>query len=71
MLSHSLLDKGVTFASAAAYCRFLCWYRCSFSVIYDSVRYFEISFSVSYGHVEKDSYLIAWIRVRLVGQHKI
>ena len=42
-----------------------------FSVISDSVRYFEISFSMSPGHVEKYSSLIDWSRVSLVGQKRI
>ena len=71
MLSPALVDKGVTFAAAdAAGCSF-CWSRCPFAAISDSGRYFEISFSVSHGHVEKDPSLIAWSRVRLVGQQRI
>ena len=69
--SPDLVGKGVTFsADAAAGCSF-CWSRCPFDVIYDSGKYFEISFSVSPRHVEKDPSLIAWIRVRLVGQKRI
>ena len=71
MFSPDLVEKGVTFdAAAAAGCCF-CWSRCHFAVISDSGRYFEISFSVSPGHVEKDTSLIAWNRVRLVGQQRI
>ena len=71
MFSPYLVDKGVTFDSAAATGRCLCWYRCPFAVISDSGIYFEISFSLSPGHVEKDPSLIAWRRVRLVRQQKI
>ena len=71
MFSPELVDKGVTFAAAAAAGRCFCWSRCPFAVIYDSERYFDISFSVSPGHVEKDPSLIAWSRVRLVGQQRI
>ena len=71
MFYPSLVDKGVTFAAAAAAGRCFCWSRRYFAVISDSGRYFEISFSVSHGHVEKDPYLIAWSRVRLVGQQRI
>ena len=66
-----LVDKGVTFAAADAADSCFCWSRCPFAVISDSGRYFEISFSVSLDHVEKDPYLIAWSRVRLVGQQRI
>ena len=45
--------------------------RCPFAVIYNSGRYFEISFSVGPGHVEKYPSLIAWSRVSLVGQQRI
>ena len=62
------MDKGVTFAAATdAGCCF-CWYRCPFYVIHDSGIYFEMSFSVITGHVEKDPSFIDWIRVSLVGQ---
>ena len=71
MFSPDLVDKGVTFAAAAAAGRCFFWSMCHFSVISDSGRYFEISFSVSPGHVEKDPSLIAWSRVRLVGQKRI
>ena len=71
MFSPALVDKGVTFSDATAGGCCLCWYRCPFAVISDSGRYFEISFSVSPVHVEKDPSLIAWIRVRLVGQQRI
>ena len=71
MFSHDFVDKGVTFAAAAAAGRCFCCSRCPFDVISDYGRYFEISFYVSPGHVEKDPSLIACIRVRLVGQHRI
>ena len=71
MISPDLVDKGVTFTAAADADRFPCWSRCPFAVIYDSGRYFEIRFSVSPGHVEKNPSLIAWSRVRLVGQQSI
>ena len=71
MLSPDLVDKGVTFAAAAAAGCCLYWSRFPFAVISDSGRYFEISFSVSPGHFEKDPTLIAWIRVRLIGQQRI
>ena len=71
MFSPDLVDKGVTFAADAAAGRCFCWPRCPFSVISNSGRYFEISFSASPGHVEKDPSLIAWSRVRLFGQQMI
>ena len=71
MFSPDLVDKGVTFAASAAAGRCFCWSRCPFDVISDSGRYFEIILSVSPGHVEKDPSLIAWSRVRLVGQQRI
>ena len=71
MFSPALVDKGVTFASAAAAGHCFFWFRCPFAVISDSGRYFEISFSMSPGHVEKDPSLIAWSRVRLVGHQRI
>ena len=73
MFSPGLVDQGVTFAVAvaAAAGRCFCWSRYPFALIYDSGRYFEISFSVSPGHVEKYPSLIAWSRVRLVGQQRI
>ena len=71
MLSPALMDKGVTFADAAAAGSCFCWSRCPFAVISDSGRYFAISFYVSPDHVDKDPSLIAWIRVRLVGQQRI
>ena len=71
MFSPDLVDKGVTFAAAAAAGRCFCWSRCPFAVISDSGRYFEISFSVSPGHIDKDPSLISWSRVRLVGQQRI
>ena len=52
------MDKGVTFAADAASGRCFFWSRFPFDVISDSGRYFEISFSVSPGHVEKDLSLI-------------
>ena len=55
MLSPAFVDTCVTFSSAAAAGHCFCWYRLPFSVISDSGRYFEISFSVSPGHVEKDT----------------
>ena len=54
MLSPVLVDKYVTFAADVAAGNCFCWSRCPFPVIYDSGGYFEISFSVSPGHVEKD-----------------
>ena len=71
MFSPALVDKGVTFAAAAAAGCCFCWSRCPFAVISDSGRYFEISLSVSPGHLEKYPSLIAWSRVRLVGQQSI
>ena len=71
MFFPDLVDKGVTFAAAAAAGLFLCHSRCHFAVISDSGRYFEISFSVSPGHVEKYPSLISWIRVRLIGKKMI
>ena len=71
MFSPALVDKGVTFAAAASAGRFFCWYRCLFAVISYSGGYFEISFSVGPVHVEKDPFLIAWSRVRLVGKQSI
>ena len=68
MFSPELVDTGVTFSAAADADRCLCWSRCPFAVISDSGRYFEIRLSVSPGHIEKDPSLIAWSRVRLVGQ---
>ena len=68
MFSSDLVDKGVLFAAAdVAGCCF-CWSRCLFAVISDFGRYFEISFSVSPGHVEKNPSLIAFSRVHLVWQ---
>ena len=71
MFYPALMDKGVTFSAddAAGFC--FCWSRCPFSVISDSGRYFEIRFSESPGHFEKDPLFIAWIRLRLVGQQRI
>ena len=59
MFYPDLVDTGVTFSAADAAGRCLCWSRCPFDVIYDSGKYFEISFSVSPGHVENDPSLIA------------
>ena len=71
MFSPDLVDKGVTLAAAAADGRCFCWCRCPFAGVSDSGRYFEISFSVSPVPVENDPSLIAWSRVRLVGQQRI
>ena len=71
MFSPALVDKGVTFAEAAATGRCFYWSRCHFSVIYDSGRYFGIIFSVSPVYVEKDPSLIDCSRVRLVGKQRI
>ena len=71
MFSSALVDKCVAFASAAAAGHCFFWSRCPLVVISDSGKYFEMSFSVSPGHVAKDPYLIAWNRVCLVGQHRI
>ena len=71
MFSPDLVDKGVTFAAAAAVGHCFCWSRCPFAVISDSGRYFKIRFSVSPGHVENDPSLIAWSRVCLVGHQRI
>ena len=71
MFSPSLVDKGVTFAAAAAAGRCFYWSRCPFAVISVSGSYFISSFSVSPGHVEKYPSLIAWSRVRLVGHQRI
>ena len=71
MLSPALVYKCVTFASDAAVGRYFCWSRCPLAVISDSERYFEMSFSVSPGHVTKDPSLIACRRVSLVGQQRI
>ena len=71
VLSCALVNKGVTFSADDAAGSCLCCYRCPFAVISDSGIYFEISFSLSPGHVEKDPSLIAWRRVRLVRQQKI
>ena len=64
----ALVDKGVTFAATDAAGSCFCWSRRPFAVISDSGRYFEISLSVSPGHVENYPSLIAWSRVCLVGQ---
>ena len=72
MFCPALMDKGVLFAaSAAAGGSCLFWSRCPFYMISDSGRYFEIGFSVGPIHVEKDTLLISWIRIRLVGQQRI
>ena len=71
MFSPALVDKGVMFAAVAAAVSYFSWYRCPFDVISDSGRYFEIRFSMSPGHVEKDPSLIAWSRVRLFGKQMI
>ena len=54
VLSCALVNKGVTFSAAAAAGNCLCCYRCPFAVISDSGIYFEMSLSVSPGHVAKD-----------------
>ena len=61
-----LVDKGVKVAAASAAGCCFCWYNLPLAVIYDSGIYFEMSFYVIPGHVAKDPYLIAWIRVSLV-----
>ena len=71
MLSPDLVDKCVTFADSATTGRCSFCSMCPFAAISDSGRYFEISVSASPVHIEKDPYLIAWSRVRLVGQQKI
>ena len=71
MFSPVLVDKDVTFSADAAAGRCFCWSRCPFSMISDSRRHFENSFSVNPGHVEKDPSLVFWSRVRLVGQQMI
>ena len=71
MFYPALVDKGVTFSSTAAAVSCFFWSRRPFAVISDSGRYFEISFSVSPGHVQKDPSVISWSRVRLVGQQRI
>ena len=71
MFSPALVDRGVTFSAAATAGRCFCCSRCPFDVIYYSGRYFDISSSVSPGHVEKYPSLINWSRVRLVGQQII
>ena len=67
MFSSALVDKCVAFASAAAAGHCFFWSRCPLVVISDCGKYFEMSFSVSPGHVEKDQSLISWSSVRLVG----
>ena len=62
MFCPALVEKGVKFAAAAAAGCCFCWSRCPFAGIYEYGRYFEISFSVSPGHVEKNPSLIAWSR---------
>ena len=54
MFSPVLVDKDVTFAADVAAGNCFCWSRCPFDVISDSEIWFDISFSVSPGHVEKD-----------------
>ena len=53
MLYPVLVGKVVTFPAAAAAGRYFYWYRCPLAVISDSGGYFEISLSVSPGHVAK------------------
>ena len=64
MFSLALVSNGVTFLADSDTGCCLCWSRCPLSVVSDSGRYFEKSFSVSPGHVAKDPYFIACIRVR-------
>ena len=71
MFSPNLVYKGVIFVVADVVGRCFFWSRCPLAVIYDSERYFDMSFSVSPGYVAKYPSLIAWIRVRLVGQQMI
>ena len=71
MFSPALVDKYVTFTATDSTGRCFWWYRFPFFVISDSGRYFEISFSVSPGDIEKDPSLVSWSRVRLVGQQRI
>ena len=71
MFSPLLVDKGVKFPADVAAGRCFIWSRCPFAVISNYRRYFEISFSMSPVHVEKDPYLIDWSRVRLVVQKNI
>ena len=71
MFSPFLVDNCVTSAAAASDVFCFGWSSCPFAVIYDSRRYFEISFSVSPCHVEKYLSLIFCSRVRLVGQQRI
>ena len=66
MFSPDLVDKGVTFSAAAAAGCCFCWSRFPFYVISDSGISFEISFSVSLVHFEKDPSLFAWSRVLFV-----
>ena len=53
MLFPSLVSLGDTFAAAAAAGHLFCCSRCPLDVIYYSVRYFEMRFSMSPGHVAK------------------
>ena len=71
MFSPVFLGKGATFSAAAAAGCLSCWPRCPLAGISDSGRYFEMSLSVSPGHVAKDQYLIVWNRERFVGQQRI
>ena len=71
MFYPGLVDKDVKFSDSASAGRCFFWSRCPFSVISDSGRYFEIRFYVSPVHVDKDTSLISWSRVRLVGQQRI
>ena len=60
----------VSYLHSAAGC-FLCWSSCPLDMISDYGRYFEISLSVGPGRVAKDSSLLAWSMVRLIGQLRI
>ena len=71
MFLPSLVDTFVTFASDSAAGNYFCWSRCPLVVISDSGRYFEMSFSVSPGHVVEDPSLIYWSRVILVWHQRI
>ena len=71
MFSPVFLGKGATFSAAAAAGCLSCWSRCPLAVISDSGRYFEMSLSVSPGHVAKDTSLISWRRVHFFGQKRI
>ena len=59
VFSPALVGKGVTFVYASFYEYCLRWYKCPLVMISDSGKYFEISLSVSPGHVAKYPSLIA------------